>query len=240
MHDFQLWWQEYILTCDPIGHCSENEYGKPSGFMKGLPNNASVTHQLVSPTLSSLWTNAKTAEALLELTFPPQLHADFGCPAKAWVRIAAGASASANCAKKGTSSSASACVAATVSIYNKTATRLPEAFFVSSNPLGSGAGRWAMDKLGTDVDPLDVAQGASRGLHAVASGVKFSPKASHDDQEGDKNGQGSLFFGTKDAMIARWDGPLPFPTPLFRQPDLSKGLSYLVFDNIWNTNVSSE
>jgi len=33
-------------------------------------------------------------------------------------------------------------------LQDKTATRLPEAFYLSFNPVGSGAGSWAMDKLG--------------------------------------------------------------------------------------------
>lgn len=57
--------------------------------------------------------------------------------------------------------------------------------YVSSTPIGSGSApsssgqnatssNWKMDKLGGWVDPLDVARGASRGLHAVASGVSFT------------------------------------------------------------------
>ena len=82
------------------------------------------------------------------------------------------------------------------------------------------AGEW--------VSPLDVATGASRGLHSVSSGVRFTP--------GGGGGTAPLFFGTLDAAVARWDAPLPFPSPLDRQPDLAEGLSYLLHDNVWNTN----
>ena len=49
---------------------------------------------------------------------------------------------------------------------------------------------------------------------------------------------GSVFFGSSDAGVVRWDKPLPFPTPLHAQPDLSVGQSWMLWNNIWNT-VSS-
>ena len=81
-----------------------------------------------------------------------------------------------------------------------------------------------MDKLGEWVDPLDVVDGASRGLHAVSTGVEF------------RRAKSRLFFETLDAPIVRWDTPLPFPTPTKRQPDLGFGAAFLLHDNIWNTN----
>eukprot|EP00966_Prymnesium_polylepis_P213225 4938566-Prymnesium_polylepis.1 len=70
-----------------------------------------------------------------------------------------------------------------------------------------------MDVLGSEVDPLDVAAGASRGLHAVTAGVALS-----------RADGATLALGSLDAGIVRWDTPLPFPTPLHSQPDLSKGV----------------
>ena len=63
-----------------------------------------------------------------------------------------------------------------------------------------------MDKLGGDVNPLDVADGASKGMHAVSSGVRFQSAGTE------------VMFGTPDTPLVRWDAPLPFPTPIFRQP----------------------
>ena len=96
---------------------------------------------------------------------------------------------------------------------------------MSFTPAGSGSGKWLMDKLGEPVSPLEVADGASRGLHAVLSGVNFTTT----------DGTG-VVFGSLDAPVVRWDAPAPFPTPLHRQPDLSFGAAFLLFDNIWNTN----
>ena len=81
-----------------------------------------------------------------------------------------------------------------------------------------------MDKLGWSVNPLDVADGASRGLHAITAGVQLTA-----------NGE-TLVFGSPDAALARWDDPLPFPTPIHRQPDLAKGVAWNIYNNIWNTS----
>eukprot|EP01046_Picozoa_sp_COSAG06_P064253 COSAG06_NODE_15272_length_1084_cov_1.884264_2_plen_148_part_00 len=43
-----------------------------------------------------------------------------------------------------------------------------------------------------------------------------------------------VFFGSSDAGVVRWDTPLPFPTPLHSQPDLSFGQSWMLFNNIWS------
>jgi hypothetical protein len=102
-----------------------------------------------------------------------------------------------------------------LTLVNKTATRLPEAIFFGFNPVGSGTGTWTMDKLGTPVNPLDVADGASKGLHCVTSGVQLAV------------GKATRVFGSPDVALARWDEPLPFPTPIHRQPDLSKGVAWV-------------
>lgn len=91
--------------------------------------------------------------------------------------------------------------------------------FVSFKPVGSDQAGWAMEKLGAWVDPLDVVDGASKGLHA-ATGVK----ATWTDR--------ALLLDTPDAALVRWDTLLPFPTPLYRQPDLAHGVSMLLFNNV--------
>ena len=56
-----------------------------------------------------------------------------------------------------------------------------------------------------------------------------------DDAFTAKKAGGSVFFGSSDAGVVRWDKPLPFPTPLHAQPDLSVGQSWMLWNNIWNT-----
>ena len=60
-------------------------------------------------------------------------------------------------------------------------------------------------------------------MHAVSSGVKFKSAPS----------AAPIMFGTKDTPLVRWDAPLPFPTPIFRQPDMTLGFHSILFNNIW-------
>ncbi len=232
--DFQAWWAEYLVgSWGQPSTSGADEYGKPAGFMHGLPDNRTVTHQLEPPSLVGVWRRraqrrdahgtraagdapdtAPDTALLLELRWAEDLHVNYGAPASAWVRLEAAPAAGEG-----------ARVEATISIFNKTATRLPEALYVSSRPAGSAEGRWTMDVLGSAVDPLDVAEGAARGMHAVSEGgVQLICDGSR------------IRLGSLDAAVVRWDAPLPFPTPLHRQPDLGRGVSYVLHDNIWNTN----
>ena len=109
---------------------------------------------------------------------------------------------------------------------NKTATRLAEAMYITFQPLHTAS--WQMDKLSSWVDPLDVADGASKGLHCVNRAVAFLDKTGSSPSK--------VYLESPDAALLKWDSPLPFPTPLYRQPDLSLGAHMMLFNNIWNTN----
>ena len=39
-----------------------------------------------------------------------------------------------------------------------------------------------------------------------------------------------------DAGLVVWGPPNPFPSPIHEDPDMSVGASFMLFDNIWNTN----
>jgi len=99
-------------------------------------------------------------------------------------------------------------------------------------PIGSEAGvAWGMDKMGELVSPLNLVDGGSKGLHGVSSGVLFARRDTINSTAWER-----AFFTTVDAGIVSWGSPDPFPTPIHDQPDLSYGASFLLFDNIWNTN----
>lgn len=207
--DFDAWRSEYILP----GAGGFNEYGKPEGFMTG-PDGKPINGCLAPGTLAQAYVSDDKTSLLLGLRFDEKLHTDFGAPASAWMRVHF------NPEQPGE-------VTASLTLVNKTATRLPEAAWVTNTPIGSVDGNWSMDKLGGAVSPLDVAVGASRGLHNILTGVNFTSKSGK-----------TVFFGSSDAGVVRWDTPLPFPTPLHRQPDLSFGQSWMLFNNIWSKSRS--
>ena len=98
---------------------------------------------------------------------------------------------------------------------------------MSFNPPADGAA-WAMDKLGEWVAPDEVVDGAQRGLHAVTSGVRCTRTS--------QDGRHHAFFGSPDVPLVAWGAPTPFPTPIHGATDVSQGASFLLWDNIWNTN----
>eukprot|EP00041_Stephanoeca_diplocostata_P038930 m.1569137 g.1569137 ORF g.1569137 m.1569137 type:complete len:795 (+) comp25298_c0_seq5:74-2458(+) len=201
LEDFQTWQAEYLIA----GSGGTNEFGKPASFMEASPK---PEHVDAHATVTQLWRKDNTI--LADVAFSTNLVQDYGAPATARINYTA---------------TGMDRVAVELTIFDKTATRLPEALYFQFNPVGSGEGAWAMDKLGAWVDPLDVADGASKGMHMITTGVQHTRPAAT-----------PVFFESPDAVLARWDKPLPFPTPIHRQPDLSLGVSYLLIDNIWNTN----
>jgi hypothetical protein len=66
-----------------------------------------------------------------------------------------------------------------LSVLNKTATRLPEAMFVSFVPEGVESSTVFVGKLGEWVNVNGTIAGGSQTLHAVDQGVRFQVRPSH-------------------------------------------------------------
>jgi hypothetical protein len=107
--------------------------------------------------------------------------------------------------------------------FDKAATRMPEALWLTFNPLVADQNGWSMDKSGQNVSPFDVVTAGSRHLHAVTRGFGY------------KDAQGSFEVETLDApLIALGEkSPLNFSR---LQPDLAGGIHCGLFNNAWGTN----
>lgn len=105
----------------------------------------------------------------------------------------------------------------TVVVHNKTSTRLPESTSVLFNP--SQCSNWAAIKLGYSIDPSNVVTGASKRLHAV-----------------DQASCNSFIVTPIDAPLVAFGGNSAFPSPIDSQPDMTKGASFCLHNNLWNTN----
>jgi hypothetical protein len=107
--------------------------------------------------------------------------------------------------------------------FEKPAMRIPEALWLTFNPVVSSPAGWMMDKSGEQVSPFDVAVAGARHMHAVSSGFSVQ----------DKNH--SLKIETLDAaLIALGEkSPLNFSRA---QPDLTRGVHCNLFNNAWGTN----
>jgi len=108
--------------------------------------------------------------------------------------------------------------------FQKTSTRLPEAFWLTFNPVVTSNDGWKMDKLGLDVDPLDVILNGSQHQHGVWDGITYTDK------------WGEMWIQSLDAGIVSPDIPTPFPTPLEPLVGVKHGMSFCLYNNIWNTN----
>jgi hypothetical protein len=107
--------------------------------------------------------------------------------------------------------------------FQKPATRLPEALWLSFNPVVSNQQGWMMDKSGEQVSPFDVVPSGNRHMHAVSTGFGY-----RDEKE-------SIFVEALDSpLIALGEkSPLNFSTS---QPNLSGGVHCNLFNNAWGTN----
>lgn len=107
--------------------------------------------------------------------------------------------------------------------FDKLATRMPEALWLTFNPVITDPSGWTMDKSGQRVSPFDVVAAGSRHLHAVTKGFGY------------KDERGSLEIETLDVPLIALDekSPLNFSRS---QPDLSAGVHCGLFNNAWGTN----
>jgi hypothetical protein len=107
--------------------------------------------------------------------------------------------------------------------FQKPATRMPEAFWLTFNPIVSDPQGWTMDKSGEQVSPFGVVKSGNRHMHAVDSGFSY------------RHEQDSFVVETLDApVIALGEkSPLNFSTT---EPDLAGGVHCNLFNNAWGTN----
>ncbi|MGH9543587.1 MAG: DUF5054 domain-containing protein [Terriglobales bacterium] len=107
--------------------------------------------------------------------------------------------------------------------FGKPATRLPEALWLTFNPIVPDQRGWTMDKAGEQVSPFDVVAAGGRHMHAVSTGFSY------------RNEDQSLVVETLDApLIAVGEkSPLNFSRS---EPDLSSGVHCSLFNNAWGTN----
>ena len=111
----------------------------------------------------------------------------------------------------------------TFSWFGKPATRLPEALWLTFNPIAEDPKGWSLDKSGQTVSPFDVVASGNRHMHAVQKGFAY------------KHGAETFSVDTLDAPVVALGerDPLLFSN---QQPDLSKGIHSCLFNNAWGTN----
>jgi len=197
----------------------------------------------LSPTLVALWhrdqvdDGSATCEILLEATMPAEAHRFGGAPATVWTRVVLtppSAKPAQDDAEKPTLGLDLEYLA-----LNKTSTRLPESIFVQFKPAVAVDG-WGLEMFNDSsiiLDPMDVMpspDGSGGAPHTrCVSGVQWQaagPRRAATERSPSMN------LRSKDVPCICTGTPTPFPTPRNAPPNMADGISYNIFNNIWNTN----
>ena len=107
--------------------------------------------------------------------------------------------------------------------FEKPACRLPEALWFSFRPSVTAGVNWRMEKLGEQISPREVEANGNRHLHAVGRGVTCADSGQF------------LRIDSLDVPLVAPGEPslLNFNN---QQPDLTKGMHFNLYNNLWGTN----
>ncbi len=107
--------------------------------------------------------------------------------------------------------------------FQKPATRMPEALWLTFNPIVADPSNWSLEKSGQPISPLEVVASGNRHMHAVSKGFSC------------KDGRHTFAVETLDAPVVALGKrtPLGFSNT---QPDLSQGIHSNLYNNAWGTN----
>jgi hypothetical protein len=111
----------------------------------------------------------------------------------------------------------------TVSCFDKPATRMPEALWLTFNPIAVDEKMWTFEKSGQAISPFEVAESGNRHMHCLQKGFQYKKAAD------------VFAVDTPDAPVVALGerAPLLFSND---QPDLTKGIHSCLFNNAWGTN----
>jgi hypothetical protein len=107
--------------------------------------------------------------------------------------------------------------------FGKAANRMPEALWLSFQPLISDPRGWLLDKSDGTISPFDVVTGGNRSMHAVLGGLHY------------RGPEGALAIEPLDAPVVALGEKMPVHFSR-SQPDLTKGFHFSLFNNGWGTN----
>jgi hypothetical protein len=107
--------------------------------------------------------------------------------------------------------------------FGKPATRMPEAMWLTFNPVAEDTNGWMFEKSGEWISPFDVVASGNRHMHCLEQGFRY------------QHGADRFAVDTIDAPVVALGerSPLAFSND---QPDLTKGIHSCLFNNAWGTN----
>ncbi len=203
--DYDHFWKHYIINKRETKVWSWDDYTKP-----GMSESDSES-RLWLPSVSGFYSKPdnKGQSFLLELKLPKDASSKYGAPNIVYLNVDLPTNEPS--------------IHFDLQWFEKAANRLPEAAWMTFNPVTRPSGQWVMDKLGSQISPLDVIKNGNRKLHGVETGVFYS-----DNHE-------KLSIETLDAALVAPGEPslLNFNN---RQPNMKNGMHFNLLNNIWGTN----
>jgi len=173
------------------------------------------------PSMTGLWVDSAAAPtlAVLSMAMPQLQHSYYGAPATVWLSLRVLPEGS---------------ISLQLQLFNKTATRLGEAHFMSFRPLPqAGDYTWLMDKLGSWVDPLSVVANGGLHQHGVRDGVAYMSAAQPEGK--------FLALDTLDAAVVNpataAEPATMFPQPLTPLTGPVLGFDVQLMQNAFSTNT---
>jgi len=107
--------------------------------------------------------------------------------------------------------------------FQKAATRMPEALWLTFDPVVPSPQGWMLEKSGEPVSPFDVARGGGQQMHSVDTNFSY------------KDNNGSFIVEPLDAPLIAMGSKSPLNYSQDK-PDLSSGMHCNLFNNAWGTN----
>lgn len=208
--DYERFKRQYLTN--QRGH---QQWGSIPDFTKPGIEDVAREHKIFLPRLT--WAGKRVEEDrdtfLFVMEMPAESHREYGAPSEISLQA--------------TFDRLEPVVEFDLQWFSKSASRLPEAAWLSFVPSDRDRSQWRrqwrMEKLGQWISPYEVIRNGNRHLHAVGGGVRAAD-ARHE-----------ISIQTLDAALVAPGRPslLDFNN---RQPDLRQGLHFNLHNNIWGTN----
>uniref|UniRef100_A0A6B2KYN8 P-type domain-containing protein n=1 Tax=Arcella intermedia TaxID=1963864 RepID=A0A6B2KYN8_9EUKA len=182
------------------------EFDDLTDFCKVSINDWGAKHREVFPTLKQLYHTPSNDTIYVQLTMPDEVVQLAGSPQEIWILYQLGVDY----------------LNISLQVFNKSATRFPEAMFFQFSP--QNCANWTMQKINSLIDPTQVIIGGNKRMHSIQGPISCI------------NSNNPFSIGSIDSSLIVFGTPTSFPTPTDETPDFGNGVSFILWNNIWNTN----
>ncbi|WP_066195705.1 MULTISPECIES: DUF5054 domain-containing protein [Gracilibacillus] len=205
--DYNYWFKHYMRNLKSTHVWADADYGKP-GFEYAEPK---PKHKLFNPSVMSIQVEKKNDvdSVCVTLNLPDTAVEFSGAPKELILKYQFHKEQS----------------SIDISLFwsQKEAVRLPEASWFSFIPIVDNPNLWMLNKLGSNISPLQVVKGGNRNLHAVDQGMLY------------EGADGRIKIETLDAALVSPGEKklLQFDNEI---ANLNGGMHVNLHNNIWGTN----